>query len=97
MRALDLAQVHGDLRFQHRIDAIEVVLQQHVFRRDRRVRFQFEQPMAVVVLPPRQGGAGTRHSLGKAVVERGFGWQCLAWHGLVLRRRAEPPPPFGRT
>jgi hypothetical protein len=73
MCALDPAQIYGDLRLQRRVDAIEVVLEQHVFGRDRRVRFQLEQPVTVAVLLPRQGGAGTRHRLRKAMVESGLG------------------------
>ena len=54
------AQVDADLRLQRWIDAVEEVLQQHVFRRDRRVRLQLEQPVPVGVLLPRQSLARPR-------------------------------------
>ena len=48
MRALDAAQVDGDLGLQLGIDGLgEIVAQQHIFGRDGRVRFEFEHEVAV--------------------------------------------------
>ena len=58
MRALDAAQINADLRLQRRIDPVEEMFQQHVFRRNRRVRFQFKHPVPVALPPPCQGVGG---------------------------------------
>ncbi len=48
MRALDPAQIVGDLAFQHAVDRLaQIVAQQHVFRRDGAVGFELEHPMSV--------------------------------------------------
>ena len=48
MGALNPAQVIGDLAFKHGIDRLaEVVAQQHIFRRDGAIGFQFEHQMSV--------------------------------------------------
>ena len=57
MLALDRAQIDADLRLQRRVDAVEEVLQQHIFGRDRRVRLQLEDEMAVRLLMPRSARA----------------------------------------
>ena len=54
MRALDAAQVHADACLKRRIDPVQVMLEQDVLGRNRRVGFQLEAPMAVGVLPPLQ-------------------------------------------
>ena len=55
MLALDAAQIDGDLALELEVVRLaEIVAQQDVFRRDRGVGFQFEDPVAVVALPARQ-------------------------------------------
>ena len=51
MRALDAAQIDGDLGFQHRVDRLaEIMAQQHIFGGNRRIGFELEDPMAVAAL-----------------------------------------------
>ena len=51
MFALDATQIGGDLAFEFSIDLLaQMMAQQHVFGRDRRVGLQFEEPVAVVLL-----------------------------------------------
>jgi hypothetical protein len=48
MGALHPPQVVGDLGLEHGIEGFaEIVPQQHIFRRDGRIRLQFEHPMSV--------------------------------------------------
>ena len=48
MSALRAAQIVGDLGFEFAVDGLgEIVAQQHIFRRDRAVGFQFEYPVPV--------------------------------------------------
>ena len=55
MRALDAAQIDGDLGFERGIDRLaEIVPQQHVFGRDGGVGLELEQPMAVGALARQQ-------------------------------------------
>ena len=82
------AQIDADLRFQRRIDAVEEMLQQHVFGRDGGVGLQLEHPVPVRVLLPRQRRR-RRASIAScsSVVRRGLGrQQGLARHARVLRR-----------
>ena len=68
MRALNAAQIGGNAGLQRGIDRFaEIMAQQHVFGRDRRVRFQLEHPMAVglAIAEQRLGGRGD------ALVQRG--------------------------
>ena len=54
MRALDAAQIDGDLGFERGIDRLgEIVPQQHVFGRDGGVGLELEHPMAVRPLADR--------------------------------------------
>ena len=59
MLALCGAQIDSELLLQIVVDLAEIMLQQHVFGRDRRVGFEFVAPMAVGVLVRnhRRGGA----------------------------------------
>ena len=54
MRALNPAKIDPDRGLQIRVDPVQKMLEQHVFGRNRRIRFQFEQEMPVRPLPPRQ-------------------------------------------
>ena len=56
------AQKGGDALLELGFDAAEIVLQQDVFGRDRRVGFEFEEPMPVTLLPRQQrfGGQADR-------------------------------------
>ncbi len=55
MLALDLPQIDADPALQRRIDAVEEMLEQHIFGRDRGVRLQLEQPVPIGILPAREG------------------------------------------
>ena len=56
MRALDAAQINGDLRFERGIDRLaEIVPQQHVFGRNGGVGLKLEYPMPVRPLAREQG------------------------------------------
>ena len=51
MLALDAAQIDRDLAFEFGIDGLaEIMAQQDIFGRDRRVGLEFEHPMAVRLL-----------------------------------------------
>ena len=55
MGALDAAQIDGDFLFERGIDRLaQIVPQQHVFGRNRRVSFELEYPMAVGTLARKQ-------------------------------------------
>ena len=98
VRALDRPQIDADLRLQRRIDAVEEMLQQHVFRRDRRIRLQLEQPVPVRMLPPRQRArrpARSPRAASRPARSRSAAGSHPALR--VLRRRAAPRPRFGRT
>jgi hypothetical protein len=46
--ALNPAQIVCDLGFQHRVDRLaKIVAEQHIFRGDGAIGFQFEHPMSV--------------------------------------------------
>ena len=51
-----------DLRLKLGLDSAEIVLQQNIFGRDRRVGFELEDPVAIGMLQrqQRRGGAGDR-------------------------------------
>ena len=59
MPALGAAQIDGDFLFQHRVrqDA-EIMLEQHVFGRDRSIGFEFEHPVPVRLLAREQRVGG---------------------------------------
>ncbi len=71
MLPLRRAQVDADLLLQRFVDAAQKMLEQHVFRRNGRIRLQLEDEMAVVALvrPQRRGGAVDRG--GQAVLGGG--------------------------
>ena len=55
MCALDAAQIGRDLRLERVIDLFaQIVPQQHIFRRDRRVGFELEHPVPVRALQTEQ-------------------------------------------
>ena len=47
---LSRAQITGNALFEIAVDGVEIVLQQDVFGRDRRVGLELEQPVAVTML-----------------------------------------------
>ena len=67
MRALDAAEVEADPLFEGRVDTVEEMLEQHVFRRDRGVGLELEHPVSVGLLAAGQRcrgrGDGSIHSL----------------------------------
>ena len=65
MRALDRAQIHGDLALQVRVHAVEEMLQQHVFGRDGGVGLELEHPVPVRLLPAQQSVARAVDSVRK--------------------------------
>ena len=68
VRALDAAQIDGDLRFERGIDRLaEIVPQQHVFGRNGGIGLELEHPMAVGPLA-REQSVGRR---GDGAIERG--------------------------
>ena len=68
MRALDAAQIDGDLRFERGIDRLaEIVPQQHIFGRDGGIGLELEHPMPVGPLA-REQSIGRR---GDGAIERG--------------------------
>ena len=89
--ALDAAEIDADLGLEHRVDAVEVVFQQDVFGRDGGVRLQLEDPVAVLVLAPQQGGRGWRDGgVERRVVRvmaRGAGPDRLASYRGASRKR----------
>ena len=50
VRALHRPQVNADLALQCRVDPVQEVLEQHIFRRDGRIGLQLEDEVAVVAL-----------------------------------------------
>src|SRR5579871_1328491 len=54
--ALLPAQIDGEFLLQHGVERlVEIMLEQHIFGRNRRIGFQFEHPMTVFVLTLEQG------------------------------------------
>ena len=72
MRALDAAQIDGDLRFERGIDRLaEIVPQQHVFGRNGGVGLKLEHPMPVRPLAREQGiGRGGDRALERGCASR---------------------------
>ena len=59
MRALDTAEIDADLRLDHRVARLaQIMFQQHEFGGNRRVGLEFEHPVTVALLRPRQRGGG---------------------------------------
>ncbi len=72
LRGLARAQIDSDLALQLLVDAVEIMLQQDVFRRDRAIGFQLEHPVAICVLTAceRRGGAIDRIGQGSGLGRR---------------------------
>jgi hypothetical protein len=47
VRALDRAQINADLALELGLDPVEIMLEQNIFRRDRRIRLEREDEMPV--------------------------------------------------
>ncbi len=88
IRALDAAQIDADPAFQLRVDPVEVVLQQDVLGRDRRIRLQLEQPVAVGGLPRAERGLGGVDG-GLEGVGLGAGQRFARHHPSRLMRHAD--------
>src|SRR5208337_1680823 len=92
--ALDAAKIRGDAALEPDIPLLAAEMaQKHIFRRDRRVGFELERPMAVFALPRMQRLRGSPDAALHSVEE-----------GLFLRKlgdkghaRAAPVKAFGRA
>src|ERR1700722_952790 len=82
MRLLNAAQIDGDLLFQRDVDRLaEIMPQQHIFGRDRRVGLELENPMAVGTLLRQQRLRAVLDLLLERieVYARRVRWFCSRW------------------
>ncbi len=81
--ALNAPQIDADPLFERIVDLVEIMLEHHVFRRDGRVGFELENPVAVGVLASEQRRLSGLDRAGQAAAcENGIG--CDAGHILAV-------------
>ncbi len=71
--ALDLAQIDADLGLEPRVDAVEIVLEQHVFGGNGRIRLELIDEMPIPALGAEQGAARPFDGVVETLARQGSG------------------------